>query len=97
MKFSTGSYARPDIYQESYRPENTIIVGYRTQGGDICIVAKSKSGQNYLYTTAGIITKTSAITSMGGSHDFRTACETEGGITTAPVSGTTFTYGLVAL
>lgn len=93
MQFSTGSYARPDIYQDSSRyPESTVIAGYGVMGGDICIIAKSKSGQNYLFTTAGVIAKTTTINPMGGAHDFRTTCRDEGGVYPA-----LFPYGSATL
>lgn len=86
--FAKGSYAAPDLYPDA--ADGTVILGFNQttisgspttyQLDDICIVAKSKSGQNYLYTTRGVIAKTAKIDSLGGAHDFRTACRTEGGI-----------------
>lgn len=74
VTFTSGSYARPDIYQNY--SDNTIMVGYMRTG--ICMIAKSRSGQNYVFTTAGTIAKTSKITTMGDGHDFRDACGVEG-------------------
>lgn len=92
MKFSTTSYASPDIYP-SY-PSSTIMVGYTsTNPRNLCFVIKSKSGQDYVYATDGAMAKTAPITAMGGAHDFKAACSTDGAMPDA----SSVTYGPVTL
>lgn len=85
LTFNTASYGISDLYPSL--PRGTVIVGgYQVNPGpeatmaELCIVAKSGSGQNYLMTTTGVLQKTGAINTLGGAHDFRTTCASEGGV-----------------
>lgn len=95
VEFSKDAYGQSDIYPN--QPMGTIMVGFILQGSgkisDICIIARSKSGQNFLLSTSGVVAKTATINSMGGAHDFRTACGVEGKINNASL----LTYGGYAL